>query len=201
MLKQSGTFKKKPVVQQGLWMGEMFEVGNTVSIKTQRLLSGKVVWGHILHFAGWPRTWRMFLRSDRDGAGRQAGRSSWCSVLSPPQPAGKSPWSRPGAPACIQWISSLPLNCCRGSPTGTKHLREIWAQKHPGGEEGGVGVGLDSGDQYDYPANHTESSQDSDPCCSLLPSCLGASYVCECISINAALTATCCELRTGRGRF
>lgn len=152
----------------------------------------------------------MFLRSDRDGAGRQAGRSSWCSVLSLPQPAGKSPWSWPGAPAYIQWISSLPLNCRRGSPTGTKHLREIWVQKHPGGEWGGGG-GLDSGDQYDYPANHTKSSQDPNPCCFLLsylrasqlqqPLDVAGAYVCEYISINAALTATCCELRPDEEGF
>lgn len=122
--------------------GEMLELGNKVFTSTWGLWSLKVVWRHFLcNWNRWPRTWRMFLHSDRDGAGRRAARSSWCCVLSLPQPAGKSPWSWPAAPACTQWIFWLPLNCRRGSPTGTKRLREIWVRKNPGGDVGFGEVG------------------------------------------------------------
>lgn len=77
----------------------------------------------------------MFLRYDREGVGRQAGHNSWCSSLSLPRQPGKLPLSWPEVPWCIHWISSLPQHSCRASPSGMKHLQEIWVQKFPARNE------------------------------------------------------------------
>lgn len=107
----------------------------------------------------------------------------------------RSPWTA---------AAGLPLGRNISEKYGSESTLEV------SGKGGGRG-GLDSRDQYDYPANHTKSSQDPRPCCFLLshlrasqlqqPLDVAAAYVCEYISINAALAATCCELRPDEEGF
>lgn len=87
-----------------------------------------------------------------EGVGRQVGHSSWCFSPSLPHPQGKSPLSWPAVPWCIQWISSLPLHHRHATPSGTKHLQEIWVQKFPVEKKK-----VESGNQCFHPVNHNKS--------------------------------------------